>query len=346
MQMVSAYSNFMVFKLKNTGERIRLNITEKDFSKDNGSTVLKSDEVIIIVKEDIRRIYIWKGIESSVRKKFIASRVATSLQKELINEAHFHRCKIVSIDEGDELKEFIQNFRFDEEMLEKRELPEIPSKREFRSYSPQISKNSHVANPSQSFSQIPNYKRSPQLNVKPNKPIKKENKKTLEKILDNEHPPNYKRRHVLIGNSELYGAVEKKSKIFGKEISELEWEPITSFSRKILELDGFKLRIYTDKDMKSVDAIEILEKISEKSIVTQKEETPEVKIAEKSQIKPIKLTKLNRLGPKTEEKFREVGIDSVNELIDKDPGELAKKIDGASQNTIKKWIEEGKKLLE
>ncbi|TFF99643.1 MAG: hypothetical protein EU542_08855 [Promethearchaeota archaeon] len=346
MQMVSAYSNFMVFKLKNTGERIRLNITEKDFSKDNGSIVLKSDEVIIIVKEDIRRIYIWKGIESSVRKKFIASRVAASLQKELINEAHFHRCKIVSIDEGDELKEFIQNFRFDEEILEKRELPEIPSKRDYRLYSPKISKNTQVISPSRSFSQVPNYKRSSQLEVKPNKDLKKEKRKILEKVLDSQHPPNYKRRHILIGNSELYGAVEKKSKIFGKEISELDWEPITSFSREILELDGFKLRIYIDKDMKSVDAIEILEKISETPLVPQKQEKLEVKIKEKAQIQPIKLTKLNRLGPKTEEKFRDIGIHSVNELIDKNPGELAKIIDGASQNTIRKWIEEGKKLLE
>ena len=81
-------------------------------------------------------------------------------------------------------------------------------------------------------------------------------------------------------------------------------------------------------------------------MVTQKEEKPEVKIKEKFQEKPIKLTKLNRLGPKTEEKFREVGIYSVNELIGENPEDLAKKIDGASQNTIKKWIEEGKKLLE
>jgi predicted flap endonuclease-1-like 5' DNA nuclease len=57
------------------------------------------------------------------------------------------------------------------------------------------------------------------------------------------------------------------------------------------------------------------------------------------------LTELDGLGPKTEEKFNELGINSVNDLIKEDPAELATLIYGASESSIKDWINEGKKLL-
>ncbi|MBY8981768.1 MAG: hypothetical protein KGD57_02390, partial [Candidatus Lokiarchaeota archaeon] len=78
--MVNSYSNFMIYELKNNGERARLNITEEEFIQNDGKAILHSSQVLIIIKEEIRRIYIWKGFESSVRKKFIASRVAGELQ--------------------------------------------------------------------------------------------------------------------------------------------------------------------------------------------------------------------------------------------------------------------------
>ncbi|MEJ2248411.1 MAG: hypothetical protein P8Y97_01980 [Candidatus Lokiarchaeota archaeon] len=110
MIILENYTNFMIFDLLDSGHRKRLNITEEEFIEDNGESLFKDDAVILIVKEDVRRIYIWKGVESNVRKKFIASRVASKLQKELVKEANFHRCKIVSIDQGDEPKEFLQTF--------------------------------------------------------------------------------------------------------------------------------------------------------------------------------------------------------------------------------------------
>ena len=66
----------------------------------------------IIIKEELRRIYIWKGLSSSIRKKFIASRVASELQREITNSSHFHRCKIISVDQGDEPVEFLNAFGF------------------------------------------------------------------------------------------------------------------------------------------------------------------------------------------------------------------------------------------
>jgi hypothetical protein len=101
----------MVFELMDTGERVKINATEEQFTTDNGRNYLHSEQVLVIVKEDLRRIFIWKGAKSSVRKRFISSKVAGELQDELIKQAAFHRCKIISVDQGEEVEEFLSTFR-------------------------------------------------------------------------------------------------------------------------------------------------------------------------------------------------------------------------------------------
>ncbi|MFO8017645.1 MAG: hypothetical protein R6U96_03360 [Promethearchaeia archaeon] len=107
------YDPFMIYELDDSGERILTDITEDEFREDNGKIVLHPEQVVVIVKEDIRRIYIWKGSKSPVRKRFISSRVAQGLQEELVKVAAFHRCKIVSVDQGDEPVDFLNAFDFE-----------------------------------------------------------------------------------------------------------------------------------------------------------------------------------------------------------------------------------------
>jgi hypothetical protein len=111
--MAEEYLEFMVFELDDSGERIQLDMTEDEFREDNGTNLLHPEQVAVIVKEGLRRIFIWKGAKSPVRKRFISSRVANQLQKELVEEASFHRCKIVSVDQGDEPTEFLDAFNFE-----------------------------------------------------------------------------------------------------------------------------------------------------------------------------------------------------------------------------------------
>ncbi|GAH92087.1 unnamed protein product, partial [marine sediment metagenome] len=68
--MPEPYENFMIFGLESTGERIKLDISEESFRLNNGQNILDPNQVLIIVKERLRRIYIWKGVNSHVRKKF------------------------------------------------------------------------------------------------------------------------------------------------------------------------------------------------------------------------------------------------------------------------------------
>jgi predicted flap endonuclease-1-like 5' DNA nuclease len=90
--------------------------------------------------------------------------------------------------------------------------------------------------------------------------------------------------------------------------------------------------------------------ISEKKISEKKPEKKEIikkkKPKEIPEEKVIPLTELYGLGPKTQEKLNALGVHSVNDLVKEDPSELATLVTGASEDSIKDWIEEGKKLLE
>ena len=70
---------------------------------------LTSERVLLICRYDIRKIYIWKGPKSPVRKRFISSRVASRLQETATSQRGMHM-KIVSVDAGDEPIDFLQAF--------------------------------------------------------------------------------------------------------------------------------------------------------------------------------------------------------------------------------------------
>ena len=68
-----------------------------------------------------------------------------------------------------------------------------------------------------------------------------------------------------------------------------------------------------------------------KTIISEEKETP--------------LTKLSGLGATISKKFKELGVNSIQELLKEDAEELSMLISGVSPERIKKWIQEGKELL-
>jgi hypothetical protein len=253
--MLESYTDFMIFEVKDNGEEFRLNTTEEAFRLNNGNKVLHSLQVVVIIKEALRRIYIWKGISSSVRKKFIASRVASELQRRLTESSKFHRCKIISVDQGDEPEEFLNAFGFKKKnlplnsstgvdslklTLEEKTMQEPYTNRNIKEF------NSKTENP-------PSYQ-----DLKKNQI----SKNILERVLKEKLPDNYKRTNILIGNNMLYGQIIKKAEIFDDNVEIKEWELISNLSKNIIELDGQKLRIYINTDDNEIEAIEMLEKKS------------------------------------------------------------------------------------
>ncbi|MBD3212822.1 MAG: hypothetical protein GF311_09460 [Candidatus Lokiarchaeota archaeon] len=285
------YDFFMVFELLDSGEKQRIDVDENDLQ-----SILAPEQVFVIVKEDVRRIFIWKGVKSPVRKRFISSRVASSLQEELQKEAAFHRCKIVSVDQGDEPVEFLSTFNL--ESMEVKERPQdmryirniekdttrpkgkvvedtgSESEEEEEYYSPALEelkrKGVDVSAEMEKTSKTPS-SRSASISraKKPYSPprgqtssrasrSKKVNaKQIIDKILEQDLPENYEIQNLLIGKN-LYGAISKITNVFGEDVEEQEWEKISKLPEGIYSLNNYIFRIYLDKDAGTVEGIEIL----------------------------------------------------------------------------------------
>ncbi len=100
---------FMVFELDYLGEKRRVETTEEDLQS---FLLLHPEQVYIIIREDLRRIFVWKGPKSATRDKFVNSRTTIALQEELRRECGLHPCKVISVDVGDEPLEFLSAFKF------------------------------------------------------------------------------------------------------------------------------------------------------------------------------------------------------------------------------------------
>jgi hypothetical protein len=93
--------------------------------------------------------------------------------------------------------------------------------------------------------------------------------------VNNKVPPNYKRQNLILGDLQLYGAAVKKVKIFGEEIEETEWEPVSSIPKGPIELTDRTIRLYTNGTSGKIEGIEILQKLDAPKIVRKVSEIKE-----------------------------------------------------------------------
>ncbi len=280
----------MVFELMDDGTK-----NEIDISPDDLGSILDPNQVFVIVREELRRIFIWKGAKSPVRKRFISSQVAQKLQNELIKDAGFHRCVIKSIDQGDELIEFLNAFRLESMEVTER-LPDmryirniekegkkqaiikdsypIPEKKvDISYYSPGLGSFDESAMKSALDSpklkpQISKKKVPEPIVITPSKmsyryPSKSTSfkseqvKEILDEILKTKIPGGLKRQNIIIGNH-LFGAVYKSASVLGKDVEKTEWERIKIVPSGVVDLENNKLRVYFDETHATIKGVELL----------------------------------------------------------------------------------------
>jgi hypothetical protein len=279
--MTDVYEEFIVYELDNSGVRNRLDIKQEELQNR-----LNPEQVFIIIREDLRRIYIWKGSKSPVRKRFISSGVAQELQRELMDDSRYHRCKIVSVDQGDELGEFLNAFKLESMKVTER-LPDmryvrnierdrlLEAERQAKAgktakgeveeeyYSPILDDKTDKVVISSFAIGTPQFKGKERL-ISPSKALgllEEEKEKIKEKILSIEIPENYERQNLILGHS-LYGAVSKVTEVFGKNIADIAWEEVKKLPKGVMELDNNLLRVYFDDKKGIVEAVEVLKKVN------------------------------------------------------------------------------------
>jgi hypothetical protein len=300
---------FMVYELDDSGEKIKLEIDEEQLQEN-----LHPEQVLVIIREDLRRIFIWKGSKSPVRKRFISSRVASALQEELMKDARYHRCKIVSVDAGDEPTEFLNAFRLKsmevtERLEDMRYVRNIERERGIQAtitdasqktpktqseegyFSPALQDTSSKVVAS-SYIRSMVTPRTKNTMIKPSAVSKalglsdEQTQKIKSKILKTDISDEYKRLNLILGHT-LYAAVSKSAKVFGKDVEETKWEPVKNVPNDMIILENHLLRVYFDDKKGIVEAVEVLEKqkssnklpsIKEKSTASVKKADPTEKI--------------------------------------------------------------------
>jgi len=282
---MTEYETFMVYGLDDSGEKMRLDIEEEELQKN-----LHPEQVLVIIREDLRRIFIWKGPKSPVRKRFISSRVAQTVQEELMNDSRYHRCKIVSVDAGDEPTEFLNAFRLEsmevtERLEDMRYVRNIERERGIQAtitsispkstkaqikeeyFSPALHDNGSKVVTSSYAQSVPSTKIEPTMvsSTTTRKILglsESQQQKIKEKIIKTEVSKGYKRVNLILGYT-LYATVSKTAKVFGKDVEETEWEPVKKVPKDMIELDQHILRVYFDETQGIVEAVEVLEKEKE-----------------------------------------------------------------------------------
>jgi hypothetical protein len=284
---MTEYETFMVYELDDSGEKNKIGITEEELQSN-----LHPEQVLVIVREDLRRIFIWKGPKSPVRKRFISSRVAQELQEDLRHDARYHRCKIVSVDAGDEPTEFLNAFQLESmEVTERlpdmryvrnieRErmneavitdvVPKGTETKEEEYFSPALQDTSSNVVTSSFSSSTPKSTRLPKPRPRsqyPTQPMiittstlsKEDQENIKDKILKTEISDSHKRLNLILGHT-LLAAVSKTAKVFGEEVEETEWEPVKTVPKDMIELDNHIIRVYFNEKKGIVEAVEIIEK--------------------------------------------------------------------------------------
>ncbi|MFX0027750.1 MAG: hypothetical protein ACFE8B_00950 [Candidatus Hermodarchaeota archaeon] len=296
---MTEYETFMVYELDDSGERNKMNILEEELQSN-----LHPEQVLVIVREDLRRIFIWKGPKSPVRKRFISSRVAQELQDELRKSASMHRCKIVSVDAGDEPTEFLNAFQLEsmevtERLADMRYIRNIERERmseavitDVKPKKTEIQEEEYISPALQDTSSntvVSSFPKHPVVKA-PGGLSKEEQEKIKEKILKTEISDNYKRLNLILGHT-LLAAVSKVAQVFGDEVEETKWEAVKNVPNDMIELDNHVLRIYFNQEKGIVQAVEILEKKDQIKSTTKKgsvaKVTTESKSEQKSPLTPI-----------------------------------------------------------
>ena len=91
-----------MIKLSKSAEIKFFQVLEDGTLSEENEFLQESTKVIIIVDDQFKRIFLWKGANSGIKKKFIGSRAAAELRKTYYGFAY----RLSVIEEGDETNEF------------------------------------------------------------------------------------------------------------------------------------------------------------------------------------------------------------------------------------------------
>jgi hypothetical protein len=229
-------------------------LNEVELTKDD----LESTKVVCVVDDETKSIYLWKGTQAGVRRKFIGARVATNLR----TEYGFH-FKVRPLDEGEEPPTFfsaLDGTTAATRVLKPGETAPPPSPPKSKTEAPAKTKTEAAAPPKpKAAAPTPKPTTPPQPTPKPRtaappprpptaapkstSPATSADIQAMIAELENVDPPEGYQRELLIVYNELFTVAEHKIAVFGQEKVERKFEKVKDPPEGTFMAEGFIPRV-------------------------------------------------------------------------------------------------------
>ena len=226
--------------------------------------VLETSECYVIVADEVRKVYLWKGITSNVRSKFIGAKRS----QEIRGQVGLHYA-VLPLDEGEEEPEFIQLIGGKTEAGHAKEIKAPVTQTSAPAVHPLMEKNIFgTPRPAEGMN-IAGSKERAVLNRGPLYTgegsmaalIRDESQvdfqEVMKKLEEIQIPAGFERELIIIGN-QAYSVVEKVQKFLGKKEVTKEISKVGSIPEGIFFAEDYSPRILSENG--KIIAIEFLKR--------------------------------------------------------------------------------------
>ncbi len=229
--------------------------------------VLKTDECYVLVADDIRKVFLWKGLKSSVRSKFIGAKRS----QEIRGQVGMHYA-VVPLDEGEEDADFIKLIGGRTEAGVAQEIkaaevspPSVHPLREKNIFgSPRPAEGMNIAGSKDRAAQNtgPLYRGDGSMPDFVQEKTQVDFQQVMQKLEEIQIPPGFERELIIIGN-QAYSIVEKVQQFLGEKQITKEISKVGSIPEGIFFAESYSPRILSENG--KIIAIEFLKRVNAKS---------------------------------------------------------------------------------
>ncbi|NVM38394.1 MAG: hypothetical protein HWN81_22555, partial [Candidatus Lokiarchaeota archaeon] len=229
--------------------------------------VLKTDECYVLVADDVRKVFLWKGVKSSVRSKFIGAKRS----QEIRGQVGMHYA-VVPLDEGEEDPEFIKIIGGQTKAGIAKEIrasevsaPSVHPLREKNIFgTPKPAEGMNIAGSRDRAAQNigPLYRGEESMVDLMQDQTQIDFQEVMRKLEEIQMPPGYERELIIIGNH-AYSIVEKVQQFLGEKQVTKEISKVGAIPEGVFFAAEYAPRILSENG--KIIAIEFLKRIDSKS---------------------------------------------------------------------------------
>ena len=229
--------------------------------------ILKTDECYVLVADDVRKVYLWKGVKSSVRSKFIGAKRS----QEIRGQVGMHYA-VVPVDEGEEESDFISLIGGQTEAGIAQEIkaaevspPNVHPLREKNIFgTPRPAEGMNIAGSKERAAQNtgPLYRGEGSISDFMQDQTQVDFQQVMQKLEEIQMPAGFERELIIIGNH-AYSIVEKVQQFLGKKEVTKEISKVGSIPEGIFFAEDYSPRILSENG--KIIAIEFLKRTKGKT---------------------------------------------------------------------------------